>query len=1074
MDDNQEILQLEIFAKDLFQLTDRNSRIEAEKALVQFTYTPNCLKNCFLLLERKTSEYSRILATTALNKLIFGSNCSLTVDQRREIQKYCLTYLATNSDLETYVSQSLSQLYCQITKVGWFESAAFHNVMSDVNPLVSSGEPHQMSVGIQVLSQLAVEMNQSQEGKSSGKQGKVSSSFRDLLLFDFFQLGCSLLQNAVNMMGALNLSDSKQMNVLSNSLELVKNCLLFDFIGVSSDESGDDSCTVQLPTAWKTVFLDGSIVRMLFNLLSSVPPLSRTVLICLVQIASIRRSLFSNIERARFLNELVTGIKQILLNPHKFTDENMYHEVCRLLARLKGNFQLSELVKVENYSDLIKILAEFTLSCFRLINFPANSSFYLLCFWQKMVAPIPYVKTSDPHHLEVYAPEVFRAFVVGQHEYVRVNLSNNFEEPLEDQTVLSQQLEQLATIGRYEYQKSCNFIAEMLDEALRDFSRALDQPNLVKVSEGCLAWLVFVVGSVVGGRVAFASTEKHDELDGELVCRVLKIISETDFRLPQQMFPKLELSYLAFLEQFKKIYIGDQVQKTSRVYKCLSEVLGINDETMMLSVVIRKIITNIKFWSYSEPVMHKSLQLLNDLSIGYSSLRKIVKLEEIHFLLENHTGECFAFLDTSSASKLEIMKCRTTFYKAITRLLVADLGEDEERFDAFMKPLRRSFDKLEQLMMYDSLNTDKFKKLIIGLARDLTGIAFSLNSRINFTMFYNWFFPRYSCAMTKALDMFHFDPAVTTPVLRLYQEMAHNRSQRLQFDVSSPNGILLFREISKVIVCYGSHLLNKVDIPEDKLYPLKLKGISICFYILKLALSGNYVNFGVFKLYGDPALNNVLEMFIKLLLSAGLKEIMSYPKLTLSYYALLESLAQDHLCFVSRLEPNILLYLLSTVSEGLSSLDSVVITSCCASLDNIMTHIYKVYTKKIRPGEVADENTLVKLHSADPNAFRQILSTILNAVIFEECRNQWSMTRPLFSLILLNEEYYNSLKQEIVQSYSSEKQSAVAQSLDNIMDGVEKNLLTKNRDRFTHNLTVLRHEISNIMKREVFANNSMF
>lgn len=54
-------------------------------------------------------------------------------------------------------------------------------------------------------------------------------------------------------------------------------------------------------------------------------------------------------------------------------------------------------------------------------------------------------------------------------------------------------------------------------------------------------------------------------------------------------------------------------------------------------------------------------------------------------------GECFAFLDTSSASKLEIMKCRTTFYKAITRLLVADLGEDEERFDAFMKPLRSLF-----------------------------------------------------------------------------------------------------------------------------------------------------------------------------------------------------------------------------------------------------------------------------------------------------------------------------------------------------------------------------------------------
>lgn len=32
------------------------------------------------------------------------------------------------------------------------------------------------------------------------------------------------------------------------------------------------------------------------------------------------------------------------------------------------------------------------------------------------------------------------------------------------------------------------------------------------------------------------------------------------------------------------------------------------------------------------------------------------------------------------------------------------------------------------------------------------------------------------------------------------------RSQRLQFDVSSPNGILLFRETSKMITMYGEYL----------------------------------------------------------------------------------------------------------------------------------------------------------------------------------------------------------------------------------------------------------------------------
>lgn len=38
----------------------------------------------------------------------------------------------------------------------------------------------------------------------------------------------------------------------------------------------------------------------------------------------------------------------------------------------------------------------------------------------------------------------------------------------------------------------------------------------------------------------------------------------------------------------------------------------------------------------------------------------------------------------------------------------------------------------------------------------------------------------------------------------------------------------------------------------------------------------------------------------------------------------------------------------------------------------------------------------------------QMLSTVLNIIIFEDCRNQWSMSRPLLGLILLNEKVKDS------------------------------------------------------------------
>ncbi|XP_026550156.1 exportin-7-like [Notechis scutatus] len=76
-----------------------------------------------------------------------------------------------------------------------------------------------------------------------------------------------------------------------------------------------------------------------------------------------------------------------------------------------------------------------------------------------------------------------------------------------------------------------------------------------------------------------------------------------------------------------------------------------------------------------------------------------------------------------------------------------------------------------------------------------------------------------------------------------------------------------------------------------------------------------------------------------------------------------------------------------------------------------------------------------------------MLSTVLNIIIFEDCRNQWSMSRPLLGLILLNEKYFSDLRNGIVNSQPPEKQQAMHLCFENLMEGIERNLLTKNRDR---------------------------
>ena len=62
--------------------------------------------------------------------------------------------------------------------------------------------------------------------------------------------------------------------------------------------------------------------------------------------------------------------------------------------------------------------------------------------------------------------------------------------------------------------------------------------------------------------------------------------------------------------------------------------------------------------------------------------------------------------------------------------------------------------------------------------------------------------------------------------------------------------------------------------PSGNLDSSKLKGVSVCFNMLKAALCGNYVNFGVLRLYGDNALDEALNMFVKLLISIPLKNLL--------------------------------------------------------------------------------------------------------------------------------------------------------------------------------------------------------
>ena len=64
----------------------------------------------------------------------------------------------------------------------------------------------------------------------------------------------------------------------------------------------------------------------------------------------------------------------------------------------------------------------------------------------------------------------------------------------------------------------------------------------------------------------------------------------------------------------------------------------------------------------------------------------------------------------------------------------------------------------------------------------------------------------------------------------------------------------------------------------------------------------------------------------------------------------------------------------------------------------------------------------------------------------------------MLSLILVVEPVYATLRQQILSSQPVDKQAALSECLDKLMLDVQRSLDPKNRDKFTQNLTLVRHE----------------
>ena len=115
-------------------------------------------------------------------------------------------------------------------------------------------------------------------------------------------------------------------------------------------------------------------------------------------------------------------------------------------------------LQASEYCDWIEAVATFTVDSLQHWQWAANSLFYLLSLWSRLVASMPYLKGSSPSRLEKYVPQVITAFIGSRMELVQALLQpsaeqSDLENPFDDEEQLMEQLEILPSLCRFQLQQ---------------------------------------------------------------------------------------------------------------------------------------------------------------------------------------------------------------------------------------------------------------------------------------------------------------------------------------------------------------------------------------------------------------------------------------------------------------------------------------------------------------------------------------------------------------------------------------------------------------------------------------------
>jgi exportin-7 len=129
---------------------------------------------------------------------------------------------------------------------------------------------------------------------------------------------------------------------------------------------------------------------------------------------------------------------------------------------------------------------------------------------------------------------------------------------------------------------------------------------------------------------------------------------------------------------------------------------------------------------------------------------------------------------------------------------------------------------------------------------------------------------------------------------------------------------------------------------------------------------------------------------------------------------LLEEFSAEQMMVDPNMPPEAFLYILQACEQGVESNDSFIRTHACSTINSICTFVIgetekaelrhnpekKEMEKKKSQGSPQFLNYIVQF----PQVLPKLLTTLFGLILFDDNNDQWQLSRPLYSLVLLERD----------------------------------------------------------------------